>query len=343
MKAAILIEQNAPLVIDKVTLPDTLSFGQVLVKVHYTSICGSQIDEITGANGPDKYLPHLMGHEGVGTVLDMGPGVKTVKKDDTVVMHAIPSDGLQSETPVYYRGKQRVNAGWVTTFNECAVVSENRVVSIPKDFDLKLAPLFGCAITTAMGVINNEAKLRSGQSIVVYGCGSTGLNVVQAARMLTAYPIVAVDIIDARLTAAKKFGATHIINVVNCNDSTKKILEIVGDRGANIVINTTKNPRVIEEAYSITADDGKTILIGLPNKGETISYGLQKDFKKVLVGTFGGGTRPEIEIPQYIRLFNAGLMKLDGMITNEFSLDEINVAIDLTSKGEIGKCLIRMN
>ena len=343
IKSAILTKQNSPLVIEEVIFNNSLTFGQVLVKVHYTSICGSQIDEITGANGQDKYLPHLMGHEGVGTVLEIGPGVKTVNIDDTVVMHAIPSNGLQSETPVYFLGNQRVNAGLVTTFNEYAVVSENRVVSIPKDFDLKLAPLFGCAITTAMGVINNEAKLKSGQSIVIYGCGSTGLHVVQAAKMLTAYPIVAIDVFDERLEASKKFGATHTINIEKCNDSGEKILGIVGSKGANIVINTTKNPQVIEQAYNITADDGKTILIGLPHKGEQISYQLKKDFKKVLVGTLGGSTRPEIEIPRYIRLVSAGLMTLDGIITDEFRLEEINDAIYLSRNGKIGKCVIRMD
>ncbi len=343
IKSAILTKQNSPLVIDEVDLHNSLTFGQVLVKVHYSSICGSQIDEIAGANGPDKYLPHLMGHEGVGTVLDIGPGVKTVIKDDIVVMHAIPSDGLQSEPPVYFLGKDRINAGLVTTFNEYAVVSENRLVSISRDIDLKLAPLFGCAITTAMGVINNEAKLRSGQSVVVYGCGSTGLNVVQSAKMVTAYPIVAIDIIDARLEMSKKFGATHTINSNYCSDTRGEILKIVGNKGANIVINTTKYPEVIEQAYSITTDNGKTILIGIPPKGEKISYEFQKDVKKILAGTYGGNTRPEIEIPRYIRLFKAGLMKLDGIITDEFNLDKINDAIDLTSKGETGKCLISMD
>src|SRR5580693_6080296 len=99
MKAAVLVAQRAPLEVAELDLPDQLSFGQVLVKVHYSGICGAQINEIEGAKGPDKYLPHLLGHEGSGTVLDIGPGVRSVKKGDRVVMHWRPSAGLQSETP----------------------------------------------------------------------------------------------------------------------------------------------------------------------------------------------------------------------------------------------------
>jgi len=142
MKAAILVEQNKPLVVADIELPAQLSFGQVLVRVHYSGICGAQINEIEGAKGPDRFLPHLLGHEGSGVVQDVGPGVKTVKKGDHVVMHWRPSDGLQSETPTYRWGDRTVNAGWVTTFNEYAVISENRLTPIPHEFDMKLAPLF---------------------------------------------------------------------------------------------------------------------------------------------------------------------------------------------------------
>src|SRR5438128_3203163 len=157
MRAAILTELDAPLVVADLELPDSLSFGQVLVKVHYSGICGAQINEIEGAKGPDKFLPHLLGHEGSATVLDAGPGVKTVKKGDRVVMHWRPSDGLQAEPASYAWDGRKVNAGWVTTFNNEAIVSENRVTKIPDDMDLCLAPLFGCAVTTAMGVINRDA------------------------------------------------------------------------------------------------------------------------------------------------------------------------------------------
>ena len=117
MKAAILVELNKPLVVADIDGPRDLAFGQVRVKVHYSGICGAQINEIEGAKGPDKFLPHLLGHEGSATVLDVGPGVKTVKTGDRVVMHWRQSDGLQAEPAAYQWNGKKVNSGWVTTFN----------------------------------------------------------------------------------------------------------------------------------------------------------------------------------------------------------------------------------
>ena len=113
MKAAILVENHKPLVVAEVELPKKLACGQVLVKVHYSGICGAQINEIDGAKGPDKFLPHLLGHEGSATVLEIGPGVRTIKKGDRVVMHWRQSNGIHSETPSYNWNGRKVNAGWV--------------------------------------------------------------------------------------------------------------------------------------------------------------------------------------------------------------------------------------
>src|SRR5438034_428077 len=133
MKAAILVETNQPLVVADIDAPRELAFGQVRVQVHYSGICGAQINEIEGAKGPDRFLPHLLGHEGCATVLDVGEGVASVKKGDLVDMHWRPSSGIQSQTPTYRLNGQPINAGWVTTFNSHAIVSENRVTPIPPD------------------------------------------------------------------------------------------------------------------------------------------------------------------------------------------------------------------
>ncbi|MDP2577750.1 MAG: medium chain dehydrogenase/reductase family protein, partial [Candidatus Palauibacterales bacterium] len=154
INAAILVQQQAPLELAEIETPERLRFGQVLVKVHYSGVCGSQINEIDGTKGPDRFLPHLLGHEGCATVLETGEGVTSVKRGDKVVMHWRPGRGIQSETPTYRWNGKTVNAGWVTTFNNYAIVSENRLTPIPSDFDSRLAPLLGCAVTTAMGVIN---------------------------------------------------------------------------------------------------------------------------------------------------------------------------------------------
>jgi len=344
MKAAILVKLHKPLAVTEVELPKELAYGQVLVRVHYSGICGAQINEIEGVKGPDRFLPHLLGHEGSGTVLDVGPGVKTVKKGDRVVMHWRQSDGLQSETPIYQWDGQRVNAGWVTTFNEYAVVSENRLTPIPKDFDLRLVVLFGCAVTTAMGVINNDAHVKIGQSVVIFGVGGVGMNIAQAADMVSAHPIICVDLYDSKLEMSKRFGVTHCFNSNNTLDLKAEIREIVGQDGADVIIDTTGNAGVIEMAYELTHPDGKTILVGVPRKGDNVSiYTLPLHFKKVLTGSHGGSAKPHIDIPCYIRLYNAGKLKLDGLITHEFSLAQINQAIKVVKSSEAGRVLLVMD
>ena len=343
IRAAILVKNNAPLELAEIESPDRLRYGQVLVKVQYSGICGAQINEIEAAKGPDKFLPHLLGHEGCATVLELGEGVRTVKKGDKVVMHWRPSNGIQSETPTYLWSGKKVNAGWVTTFNDHAIVSENRLTPIPAEFDSKLAPLFGCAITTAIGVINNNAQVKVGQSVVVFGVGGVGLSIAQAAQMVSAYPIIAIDIVDSKLEMARRFGATHCINSKKTPDVEKAIRDIVGPQGADVVVETTGVARIIESAYDLAHAKGKTILVGVPRKGDNISiYSLPLHFKKILTGSEGGDSEPHNDIPRYVRLVQAGKFRLDGLITHEFPLEEINDAIGLVRQGEAGRVLVRM-
>src|SRR3990167_7857644 len=212
MKAAILTELNKHLTVADIELPQTLAVGQVLVKIHCSGICGSQLGEIDGAKGEDKYLPHLLGHEASGTVIAIGPGVRHVKLNDKVVMHWRKGLGIEAETPAYTWEGRKVNAGWITTFSEYTIVSENRVTAIPQDSDLEVAALFGCAVTTGFGIVENNAKVRIGESVVVFGAGGIGLNIIQASALVSAYPIIAVDLYDSKLKLAKEMGATHVIN-----------------------------------------------------------------------------------------------------------------------------------
>ena len=340
MKAAILVENEQPLIIDEITLPESMDFGQVLVDLHYSGICGAQINEIDAVKGPDKFLPHLLGHEGSGVVKEVVLGVSTVKVGDHVVLHWRPSSGIQSPTPKYSWGKKTVNAGWVTTFNEQAIVSENRLTVIPDDLDMKLAPLFGCAVTTAFGVVNNDAQIKIGQSVLVFGIGGVGINIIQAASLVSATPIVGVDLIEHKLEMGKKFGLTHGL-IGGEDDLTTRVCNIVGSQGADVVIETTGNSRVIEEAYKLTHPDGKTILVGVPKKGDNISIpSLPLHFNKVLTGSHGGGAEPDKDIPRIIRLMNAGQLSFDGLITHEFPLDGINEAIRIFRSGEAGRIVL---
>ncbi|MCF8463077.1 MAG: zinc-binding dehydrogenase [Rickettsiaceae bacterium] len=343
MKAAILVEQKKPLIIDEIELPIGLEIGQVLVKIHYSGICGSQLGEIDGAKGSDVYLPHLLGHEASGSVIAVGQGVKQVKQNDLVVLHWRKGLGIEGVPPNYLWKGQKINAGWITTFNEYAIVAENRVTAIPKNSDPEVTALFGCAVTTGFGVIVNNAKVRIGESVVVFGAGGVGLNIVQAASLVSAFPIIAVDLHDGRLRLAKEMGATHIINA-NKMDAEKEITDIIQKQGLDCFIDNTGNPKVIELGYRITKPQGKLILVGVPRKGnETNIYTLPLHFGKHISGSHGGETIPHLDIPRYHQLFSNGRIKLKELITEQYSLDEINIAIERMRSGETsGRCLIKM-
>ena len=344
MKAAILVEQCKPLVIDEVQLPQTLDVGQVLVKVHYSGICGSQLGEIDGAKGEDKFLPHLLGHEASGTVEVVGPGVKHVKPGDAVVMHWRKGLGIEGAPPNYQWRGQKLNAGWIATFNEYAIVAENRLTAIPKGGNMEVAALFGCAVTTGFGVIENNANVRIGQSVVVFGAGGVGLNIVQAANLVGAYPVVAVDLFDNRLTLAKGLGATHLINS-KTSDAKVEIEKIIGVNNLDHFIDNTGQPAIIEMGYQMTKPQGKVTLVGVPRKGNNIHiYSLPLHFGKHVTGSQGGEAVPHEDIPRYYNLFNAGRIKLSELITEKVPLDGINDAIARMRSGEMsGRVLISMN
>ena len=344
MKAAILVEQRKPLEIAEIELPDSLEVGQVLVKIHYSGICGSQLGEIDGVKGKDNWLPHLLGHEASGTVLEIGPGVRHVKPEDTVVLHWRKGLGIESATPSYKWNGKKVNAGFVTTFNEYAIASENRLTTIPKDSDLEVAALFGCAVTTGFGVIENNAKVKIGESLVVFGAGGIGLNMVQAASLVSAYPIIAVDIFENRLKLAKQMGATHVINS-KMEDASGAISKIVGEAGLDVFIDNTGQPAIIEMGYGITKAQGRVILVGVPKKGNNLKiYSLPLHFDKGLSGSHGGESVPSMDIPRYHNLFNMGRIKLRELVTDYFSLDQINEAIAGMSSGKVcGRCMIKMD
>jgi len=343
MKAAILTELNKPLVIAEVELPKELAVGQVLVKIHFSGICGSQLGEIDGAKGEDKYLPHLLGHEASGTVIAVGPGVRHVKPENKVVLHWRKGLGIESDTPSYTWDGRKVNAGWIATLNEYAIVSENRVTTIPADSDMEVAALFGCAVTTGFGIVENNAKVRIGESVVVFGAGGIGLNIVQAASLVSAYPIIAVDLHDEKLKLAKEMGATHVINSRNI-DVGQAIQDILGVKRLDVFIDNTGQPAIIELGYQLTHAQGRVILVGVPRKGNNINiFSLPLHFGKGITGSHGGEAIPHQDISRYQQLFEAGRIKLRELITDYYSLDKINDAISEMRSGKIrGRCLVKM-
>jgi len=342
MRAAILVEQRKPLVVAEIDLPDHLEPGQVLVRIACSGICGSQLGEIAGAKGEDKFLPHLLGHEGVGTVVETGAAVRHVKVGDTVVLHWRKGLGIESATPAYSWEGRRVNAGWVTTFNEYAIVAENRVTAIPAETDPELGALFGCAVTTGFGVVVNNAKLTLGESVVVFGAGGIGLNIIQAAAASGAYPIVAVDLFDNKLELARSLGATHTINAASA-DAGAEIRSILPG-GPDVFIDNTGKPAIIELGYGLVKPQGRVVLVGVPKKGDNINiYSLPLHFGRSLSGSHGGEAVPNVDIPRYLNLFQCGRLKFDGLVTHRFTLDRINDAIEAMRSGTAaGRCIVTM-
>lgn len=343
-RAAVLTELGQPLLLDEIESPP-LRFGQVLVKIRCSGICGAQLNEIAGAKGPDRFLPHLLGHEASGTVVELGEGVTTVAAGDHVVCHWRKGAGLQAPTPVYSSETlPRINAGWVTTFGEYAIVSENRITPVPQDFDPELAALLGCAVTTAMGVINNDARLGIGQSIAVFGAGGVGLSIIQLAAMVAAHPIVAIDLRDSKLELAHTLGATHTINAGTAN-ALDEIRSLVGEDGVDVAIETTGVTDVIETAYEATSPHGRVVLVGVPSKDarRPSLYTLPLHFEKVLTGSEGGSSRPNADIPKLVRLCEAGKLSADGLVSRRYGLDRINDAIDDLRTGSVaGRSIVWM-
>ena len=341
--AAVLVEQKKPLVVEEIDIP-AVQEGQVLVKVLCSGICGSQIGEINGVKGPDKFLPHLLGHEGTAEVLECGPGVRTVKTGDRVALHWRPGVGLQGAPPKYKSDRGVIHAGWITTFNELALISENRMTAIPKDFDIEVGALMGCAVATGFGVIFNNAKLQRGESLVIFGAGGVGLNMIQAASLVGASKIVAVDLYDNKLELAKRLGATHLVNSAKA-DAAAEVRKIVGDAGADVAIDNTGNVRVIETAYDLTGPKGRTILVGVPPKGNKVSiYTLPLHFGRVLTGSHGGEAAPATDIPRYVEWVRSGRLSLKQLVAKRYPLQRINEAIaDMQSGAIAGRAMITMS
>src|SRR5437773_6362654 len=311
MKAAVLVKQNAPLEIYEVELPK-LDIGQVMVRIEHSGICGKQIDEITGRQGEDRFLPHLLGHEGGGEVVEIGPGVKKVKPGDRVVMHWVKGSGIDSLPPRFRRTGEASSAGWVTTFSEYTIASENRLTPVVEDVPSDVRALLGCAVTTGLGIVFNNAKLLPGQSIAVFGVGGVGVNVVQGANLVSAYPIVAIDRGDKKLAYARSFGATHAINA-DKEDVASALRDLSKGQGFDAVVDTTGLNKVREIAYEATHPRaGVTVLCGVPFSGDRLAIdSFPLHMGRRLIGSHGGDTVPDIDIPRYVALYKLGRLRLD--------------------------------
>jgi S-(hydroxymethyl)glutathione dehydrogenase/alcohol dehydrogenase len=340
MKAAILYEQNKPLMIEELSIPE-LKEGQVLVKIAASGLCHSQLNEIKGKKGPDKYLPHTLGHEGGGIVEAVGPNVTKVKKGDHVVLSWIKGKGINAAPPIYRRDGRKINSGQLSTFNEYTVTSENRVTSIDKKMPLELAALLGCAVSTGMGSIMNIAKVKDGDTVAVFGAGGIGLSAVHAASIQKASKIIAVDVQDTKLEMAIELGATHVVNASKA-DVVRTIIEMSDGKGVDFSVESAGRKETMEQAFqSVKNGGGKAIIIGNLPAGQKIHIDpFSLICGKQIVGSWGGDTDPDRDIPKYVELYLKGQLQLEKMLTHRLSIEEINEAFGMMQNNKVGRAII---
>ena len=341
MRAAVLREFGKPLSLEEIEAPEP-GPGQLLVRVRYSGFCRKQLEEMAG-DRPDPFLPHLLGHEGAGVVEAIGDDVVVAQPGDHVVLSWIKGPGAQSATPEYNSASGPVNAGWVTTFNEYAVVSENRVTPIRKDMPLDKAALLGCCVPTGSGSFIHENTLKLESTVAVFGTGGIGLNAIQAANYRGAKMVIAIDIHQEKLNMATTFGATHTINAT-VEDPVAVIKKLTGD-GVDFAFESAGLMKTMVQAYEAASDTvGKVILAGaLPSSEKLCIDPHALHFGKILAGTAGGFSKPAEDYPRYVDLYLDGRWKLDELVTHTFTLDEINEAADTLRSGKAGRVLLDLN
>lgn len=341
-QAAVLFETGKPLKVMELQIPE-LKPGQILVDVAFSGVCHSQLNEARGHKGPDRYLPHTLGHEGSGTVIAVSEGTTKTKPGDRVVLSWLKGSGADIPSTVYDSAEGAINSGAISTFMKRTVTCENRVTAIPKPMPLKLAALLGCAIPTGAGMVLNTSGIARGESIAVFGVGGIGQSAVMAAALVGAAPIIAVDIEPAKLAKARELGSTHIIDASKC-DPVGMIRQITHGKGVRVAIESAGRIEVMEAAYeSVMTGRGLCIIAGNPPHGQTIRVNpFNLISGKRLVGTWGGESCPDVDIPRYVDMFTNGDLPLEKLTIEEYALNEINQALDDLEAGHVIRAMIRM-
>lgn len=340
-EAAILTELGSPIELWNIEIPE-LKAGQVLVEVAYSGLCHTQLLEARGAKGPDRFLPHTIGHEGSGIVAGVGPGVSKVASGDRVVLSWIQGSGAVVGSTVYGGTRGRVNSGAVSTFLRHTVTCESRVTKIPSDVPLREAALLGCAVPTGAGIIMNTAALENGAVVAVFGVGGIGLSAVLGATIRRARTVIAVDISPEKLAQAKAMGATHVIDASK-TDAVAEIAAVTSGSGVDCAVEAAGRRQTMEAAFRSTRRGGICVLAGNLPKGETISIDpMELIAGKRLVGTWGGESVPDRDIPVFLDLYRSGSLNLGALIAKEYPLSRINDAFADLSRGLPGRALISM-
>ncbi len=357
-KAAVAWKAGAPLTIEEVDL-DGPRAGEVLVEIKATGICHTDHFTLSGAD-PEGLFPAILGHEGAGVVVDVGPGVTSLKKDDHVIplytpecrqckfclsrktnlcqaIRATQGKGLMPDGSSRFSldGKPLFHYMGTSTFSNYIVVPEIALAKIRSDAPFDKVCYIGCGVTTGVGAVLFTAKVEAGANVVVFGLGGIGLNVIQAARMVGADKIIGVDINPAREAMARQFGMTHFINPRNVENVVDTIVQLT-DGGADYSFECVGNTQLMRQALECCHKGwGKSIVIGVAGAGQEIST---RPFQLVTgrhwLGSAFGGARGRTDVPKIVDWYMEGKLKIDELITHTLPLERINEGFGLMERGE---------
>ena len=355
--AAVLNAVNEPLSVDPLKVRDPRD-GEVLVRVAAAGVCHSDLHAITG--DLPMPLPCVLGHEGAGVVEAVGAGVERVRKGDHVVLNWVPYCGAcwyctsgnqylcqqgyvkAMGAEVFHRNGTIVGqfAG-IGSMSEYTLVPETACITIDADIPLDRACLIGCGVMTGVGAVINTAKVEPGQSVVVFGAGGVGLNVIQGAVLAGANPIIAVDLNPKKLELAKQFGATHVING-SSGDPSSAVEELTDGRGADYAFEVIGRPEVVLQAFNCIRRGGKVVVVGVPPAMSMVSVpGMMLPLaEKSLIGSLYGSANMARDVPRLIGLYRAGRLKLDELITRRYKIAQVSEAFSALEKGEVARGVI---
>jgi Zn-dependent alcohol dehydrogenase len=354
VKAAVLWERRAPLVVEEVELADPAP-GEARVRILASGVCHSDLHHIRRDTPVPP--PLVLGHEAAGVVEAVGEGVTRVGLGDRVIaafgvkcgecFFCVRGQPYLCATPlpghVRLRQGDRAIAPFlgVGSFAEYANLDARNLVPIPDDMPAEPAALIACGVTTGIGAVVNTAKVEPGANVAVLGIGGVGLNVVQGAALAGAGRIIAVDILDHKLELARGFGATHVVNAAR-EDPVERIRRLTGGWGADYAFEVIGHPRTIAQAYEAVRKGGVAVIVGVADEQVEIpinAVGMMRS-GKTLVGCNYGSVRPHYDMPRYVELYRGGRIKLDELISRRFALDEINAAFAAMEAGEVARGVI---
>ena len=358
MLAAILMETPTEelRVADDVTLRD-LAPGDVKVKIAHSGVCHSDLSAMNGTI--PQTPPVVLGHEGAGVVTDIGDGVTHVTPGDHVIIAFSPPCGTcpyctgrgqpnlcidgffaMSANPQFRRGDTVVGAmTGCGTFAEETIVPGIAAVKIDDDIPLDVAALVGCGVTTGVGAALNTAGITPGSSVLVIGAGGVGVAAIQGARIAGAAVIVAVDLHEGKLDRAKAFGATH---GVLPEDLPAALAEVTAGEGFDFTLECIGMPTTMRQAFDMTRRGGTSCIVGVGRMDETFELSAFEMFfsEKTLVGSMYGGADVRTDFNRFLRLYKAGRLDLEGMISRRIHNDEVNDAMDCIGDADINRQVI---